>query len=159
MNVFKLKKEIEEKEIALELLIKQCEKEEEKVFLFKNNKKIDRLKKRIVALDQEIAELQKSYDHQLEMKENAGKAMRKVVVFTKKNLLKTCIGCVVACIAYYGYLFFKPLNINGEQTTYRSLIRSYENMEISSSDYTPETYDQYIHDLEEAEAQKNEIEI
>ena len=157
MNVFKIKKEIEEKEIALELLIKQCEKEEEKVFLFKNNKKIDRLRKRIVALDNEIAKLQKSYDHQLEMKESAGKAMRKVAVFTKKNLLKTCIGCAVACTAYYGYLFFKPLNINGEQTTYRSMIKSYENMEVSSSDYTPETYDQYMHDLEEAEAQKNEI--
>lgn len=50
MNVFKLKKEIEEKEIALELLIKQCEKEEEKVFLFKNNKKIDRLKKGLLHL-------------------------------------------------------------------------------------------------------------
>ena len=89
MNVFKINKEIEEKEIALELLIKQCEKEEEKVFLFKNNKKIDRLRKRIVALDNEIAKLQKSYDHQLEMKESAGKAMRKVAVFTKKSLLKT----------------------------------------------------------------------
>ena len=49
MNVFNLKKEIEEKKLVLEELIKQCEKEEKKLFLLKNNKKISEIKMRIAS--------------------------------------------------------------------------------------------------------------
>ena len=154
MNAFNLKKEIEEKKIALEMLVKQCGKEEKKLFLLKNNKKISDIKKQIEALEEEISQLEKTYKHQLELKKTSSNAFEKIAVFAKKNGLKTVTGCAVACTVYCGYSYFKPLTVNGEQTTYRSMIESYENIEISSSNYTPETYEQYMQNLKDAENQK-----
>lgn len=157
MNLFNLKKEIEEKSIALDELIKECEKEQKKIFLFKSEKKINELQKKISDLDEEIAELEKTYNNQLELKKAAGNAAGGVASFTKKHGLKTAIGCAVAGLAYLGYLSNKPLTYDGEQTTYRAMVDSFESTEISSDEYTPETYERYMQSLEEAEAQKGDI--
>lgn len=157
MNLLNLKKEIEEKSIALEELLLQCEKEEKKLFLFKSEKKIKDLHNRISALNDEIGELEKAYNTQLELKKAASDTVDKVSGIAKKNGKKLVIGCIAACLGYFGYLFVKPLNINGEQTTYRSAIGSFENLEINAEDYTPETYEQFIQNLEDAEAQKSNI--
>ena len=154
---FNIKKRIEEKSIVLEGLIQQCDKEKSKLFLFKNDKKISELEKQITALDKEIQELEIKYNAQLELKKSTGTSMSNFAIFAKKHGLKTCIGCAAAFMTYCGYLYFKPMNINGNQITYRSMIESYEDKVINSADYTPETYERYMNDLEDAEARKNDI--
>lgn len=157
MSFFNIKKEIEEKSIALESLIKKCEEEKNKLFLFKNNKKISELEKQITDLDGEISELEHKLNSQLEMKKTTGAAVSKFGSFAKKHGLKTCVGSAVAFGAYCGYLYVKPLNINGDQITYRSMIESFEERDVQSNEYTPETYERYMQDLEDAEAHKNDI--
>lgn len=157
MNISNLEKKIEEKRIAKDELNKQIEKEQNKFFLFKNDKKISGLNKQIQDLDEEIANLEKTYNSKLEQKEAASKTMSKVGGFAKRNVKNASIGFVSACVVYTGYLYFKPLNVNGEQTTYRAMVESFEDIELNASDYTPETYERFMHNLQEAEAQKSYI--
>ena len=154
MNISNLEKKIEEKRIAKDELIKQIEKEQKKIFLFKNDKKISGLNKQIQDLDEEIANLEKTYNSKLEQKEAASETMSKVGGFAKRNAKNASIGFVAASLVYSGYLYFKPISVNGEQTTFHALVESYENKDVSSADYTPETYERFMHNLEDAEAQK-----
>lgn len=157
MDAFKIKKKIEEKGLTREELISQLDNEQKKMFLFRNNKKISEFQKKISELDQEIADLERKYNIQLQLQKTAGSTADGAVSFAKKYGAKIAVGCAVAGLGHLGYLSNKPLTVNGEQTTYRAVIETYENTEISPEDYTPVTYERYIHDLEDAEAQKSDI--
>ena len=157
MDTFNVKKKIEEKTADLDKLLAQLENEQKKLILFRSKKKIDEIQRQISQLDTEIAKLEETYNSQLEFRKNADIAMNGAASFVKKYGVKAGIGCAAACLGYLGYLSNKPLTVNGEQTTYRSMIATYENTDISAEDYTPETYERFMHDLEDAEAQKSDI--
>ena len=156
MNIFKIKKDLEEKLTALDILIDKLERERTKK-VFKNKKKISELEERISVLDQEISELQTIYNKKLELEDGAKKAAGKALPIIKKHALKGCAGLAVLTAAGYVYLLNKPIYINGDKTTYRSMIGSYENMEIRSDEYTPETYQEYINALDEAASLENNL--
>lgn len=157
MKSSNLKKKIEEKSIALEKLIKQQEQEQKKMFLFKSEKKIEELEKKIAAVDEEIDSLNEAYNKQLEIEKKASIAREKLASDAKKYGRKAGIGCVAAAIAYCGYLFVKPLNVHGEETTYRAAIGAFEEKEINAADFTPESFEQYQNKLEDAKDQMNSI--
>ncbi len=158
MNINNLKKKIEEKRIALDKLRSQFENEQQKKRLFfKNKKRIKELDKQITDLGDELAELEGKYHSQLELEEIKRDARDKRLFFIKKYGLKAGIAFIAVSAVYCGYLPFKTLNINGEQMTYRAMIGSFEDITVSSADYTPETYERYINNLENAKVQKNDI--
>lgn len=153
MNTNNLKKKIEEKHTALEELLKQSEKEQKKLFLLRNKNKIQDLELQIAKLGEEIAGLEKEYNARLEKQKTGGKSDS----FWKKHGLKFGVGFAAVFLAYGVHMYNKPLDIDGNRMTYRAMIDSFETKEIKSSDYTPETYKQYVQNLEDAEAQKNLI--
>lgn len=157
MKSSNIKKTIEEKGIALEETIKQLEKEEKRMIFFKSQKKIEELEKKITAINEEISGLNEAYNNQLESEKKAAAARKELASKAIKHTPKVVIGCAVACVAYCGGLFFKPLNYHGEQTTFRAMIGSFENITVNADNYTPETYEQYMNNLHDAEAKKNDI--
>lgn len=157
MNISNLKKKIEEKNIALNELVKQHDKELKKFFPFKREKKISEIEKKISALNEEIASLEKSLEGKLEEKKTADQRMNNIASTARRHGWKAGIGIAAVCLAYTGYQPFKPLTVNGVQTTYLSAIQSYENTEVRAADYTPETYERYKHNLEDAGAQKSNL--
>ena len=157
MNINIIKKKIEENRNASAKLLNQVDKERNKKSIFKNNKKIGKLEQQMSELDKELVELENALNNEFELQESKRIQREKRASFVKKNGPIAGIGVVAASAAYCGYLSFKPLNIDGEQMTYRAKISSFENVEVSSADYTPATYERYMHNLEDAEAQKNDI--
>lgn len=156
MNIFKIKNDIEEKSIALEKLIEKLDRERNKP-LFRNKGKIGDLEKQISALDEEITKLQTLYNKKLDLEAGAKNVTGKFLPALKKHALKGCAGAVVITAAGGMYLMNKPLYIDGERTTYRSMITSYESMEISPDEYTPETYQEYIRVLGQAASRENDL--
>ena len=156
MKLSEIKNRIEEKSIAVEKLIQKLDRENQKK-LFKNKKTISDLESKISNLDKEISELEIMYNRKQEAEENVKNMMNKARPLVKKYGLAGCAGLVVLTGAGFVYLMNKPLTIDGENTTYRSMIDSYENIEISSDEYTPETYQQYINSLNQAASQENDL--
>ena len=157
MKSSNIKRTIEEKSIALEETIKLLEKEQKRLSFFKSQKKIEELEKKIASIDEEINGLNEAYNNQLESEEKAAAARKEIASKAIKYAPKVAIGCAVACVAYCGGLFFKPLDYHGEQTTFRAMIGSFENITVNADNYTPETYEQYMNNLQDAEAKKNDI--
>ena len=156
MKLPKIKNTIEEKSIALEKLIEKLDREKGKRF-FKSKNRINDLEKQISSLDEEITKLETLYNKKLDLEEGAGKIKKRVLPLIRKHALKGCAGLAVLTAGGYMYLANKPLYFEGDQTTYRSMVDSYENMQISSDEYTPETYQKYISILDEASADENDI--